>query len=289
MGYGFARSVMKPTTVEGLFLLTISTTSTARSLRRRVVEAPTEGVQLAGGQTPVRHIVLKLIEEGDTQQKKTTVVSVLPISPAEDADNPRGYRWVLAEERLPKFNRNLLGESAKLPGLGFDNVGPFDVWALQQVENESADVEEPVTELPEAFALWDEAFDVLSTLGAVDDEMGCAEPLATAARARYGALRMLNRNGRPRPGRRGQTHTPSLGCVLPARIKSYKQRGLYDGWISHQLTSAHAPHRPRRGRSLSARCWNYCYQTLRPTSRWSHGSLACATRCSNECGGHSTG
>ncbi|WP_083788667.1 AAA domain-containing protein [Paraburkholderia atlantica] len=141
-------------------------------LQRALAEAATEGVQDAGGQTPVRHIVLKLIEEGDTQQKKTTVVSVLPISPAEDADNPRGYRWVLAEERLPKFNRNLLGESAKLPGLGFDNVGPFDVWALQQVENESADVEEPVTELPEAFALWDEAFDVLSTLGAIDDEMG---------------------------------------------------------------------------------------------------------------------
>lgn len=141
-------------------------------LRRALAEAPTGGLQLAERQTPVRHIVLKLIEEGDTQQKKTTVVSVLPISPKEDEDNPRGYRWVLAEERLPKFNRNLLGETAKLPGLGFDNVGPFDAWALGQVESENADDEAPATELPGAFALWDEAFDVISTLGTVDDEMG---------------------------------------------------------------------------------------------------------------------
>lgn len=141
-------------------------------LQRALADAPTGGLQLAESQTPVRHIVLKLIEEGDTQQKKTTVVSVLPISPEEDEDNRRGYRWVLAEERLPKFNRNLLGETAKLPGLGFDNAGPFDAWAQKQVESENADDKEPVTELPEAFALWDEAFDVLSTLGAVDDGMG---------------------------------------------------------------------------------------------------------------------
>jgi hypothetical protein len=141
-------------------------------LLRALAEAPTGGLQLADSQTPVRHIVLKLIEEGDTQQKKTTVVSVLPISPKKDEENPRGYRWVLAEERLPKFNRNLLGETAKLPGLGFDNVGPFDSWALRQVENENTDDEEPVTELPEAFTLWDEAFEVLSTLGTANDEMG---------------------------------------------------------------------------------------------------------------------
>lgn len=141
-------------------------------LRQALAEAPAEGLQLAGSQTPVRHIVLKLIEEGDTQQKKTTVVSVLPISPKEDEDNPRGYRWLLAKERLPKFNRNLLGETARLPGLGFDNVGPFDAWALEQTESECADDEESATELPAAFTLWDEAFDVLSTLGTVDDEMG---------------------------------------------------------------------------------------------------------------------
>ncbi len=140
-------------------------------LLRALAEFSTGGVQLAESQTPVRHIVLKLITDGDTQQKKTSVVSVLAISPKQDENDPRGYRWVLAEERLPKFNRNLIGETAKLPGLGFDNVGPFDAWASQNADPESADDDEVVTELPDAFALWDEAFDVLSTLGAIDDGM----------------------------------------------------------------------------------------------------------------------
>jgi hypothetical protein len=141
-------------------------------LQQALTKAPTNGLQLAEGDTPVRLIVLKLIEEGDTQQKRTSVVSVLPISPKRDNDDPRGYRWVLADERLPKFNRNLLGELAKLPGLGFDNVIPFDAWAEQQVESAPADDEKVVAELPEAFALWDEAIDVLSSLGGVDDGMG---------------------------------------------------------------------------------------------------------------------
>jgi len=141
-------------------------------LQKALTKAPTNGLQLAGGDTPVRLIVLKLIEEGDTQQKKTAVLSVLPISPKPDDNDPRGYRWVLADERLPEFNRNLLGEKAKLPGLGFDNVGPFETWAQRLVESAPDEDEEVVAELPEAFALWDEAFDVLSTLGNVDDGLG---------------------------------------------------------------------------------------------------------------------
>ncbi|MDN7909661.1 AAA domain-containing protein [Burkholderia cepacia] len=141
-------------------------------LLRALADFPTVGVQLAESQTPVRHIVLKLIKDGDTQQKQTTVVSVLPISPAQDENDPRGYRWVLAEERIPKFNRNLMGETTKLPGLGFDNVGAHDAWAMQQVEAESTGDDKPVTELPEAFEFWGEAVDILSTLGTADDGMG---------------------------------------------------------------------------------------------------------------------
>jgi len=143
-------------------------------LQKALKKAKADGLQLADGDIPVRLIVLKLIVKGDIEQKrqKTYVVSVLPISPKQDDDDPRGYRWVLADERVPRFNRNLLGETARLPGLGLDNVDPFDAWVQRLLESAPTNDEKAVVELPEAFALWGEAFDILSTLGSNDDGLG---------------------------------------------------------------------------------------------------------------------
>lgn len=139
-------------------------------LQRALVTAPCEGLQPGEQPIPLRHIILKLVKEGKDQDP--VVLSVLPISPVLDKDDPRGYRWGLAAERVPRFNRNQLGEGAKWPGLLLENVDAFDAWALEQVDGAKSDDAASALDLDAAFDLWDEAFNILSSPGEGPDSLG---------------------------------------------------------------------------------------------------------------------
>lgn len=117
------------------------------------------GVEAGGEPVPVWHLVLKLITPGS--KKDPIVLSVLPISPVEDTQDPRRYRWGQALETVPRFNRNYMGETAKVPALMLDNVDAFDAWALE-LSDEGLDDDTPPGGLADALSVWDEAFDILS-------------------------------------------------------------------------------------------------------------------------------
>ena len=130
-------------------------------LRRALEKEPYKDLCPDDEPTPVRHIILKLVRDNG-KDTNPVVLSVLPISPVPDSNDPRGYRWGLAAQGIPKFNRNQIGEVAKSPGLLLENGDAFDGWALARVkEAESVGKNAPV-ELHSAFALWDESFDILT-------------------------------------------------------------------------------------------------------------------------------
>jgi DNA topoisomerase IA len=114
--------------------------------------------------TPVRHLVLKLVKD-EGEDKDPLVLSVLPLSPVADPDNPRGYRWASAADAVPKFNRNQIGESAKWPGLLLEDVEAFDAWALTLNAEQQENTDDAERTLAAAFRLWDAAFDKLVPAG----------------------------------------------------------------------------------------------------------------------------
>jgi hypothetical protein len=118
-------------------------------------------------QMPIRHLVLKL-EKEKSSDKKPLVISVLPLMAKPAPDDPKGYRWHPAVEKAPLFNRNLMGESTKCPGLMLDNEEQFNEWASkleEQVDDvDDADASDQES-LSEALIIWNEAFDVLSDSG----------------------------------------------------------------------------------------------------------------------------
>jgi len=137
-------------------------------LRKALATQSTEELELGEGARPIRYlIILKLVAKDAAQgQDHAEVLSILPISPVRDAQDERGYRWVLAAERVPRFNREQVGEGARLPGLGLDDVDSFDEWALEQGKAAREGGAGSPIELAEAFALWDQAFDAFSPAGA---------------------------------------------------------------------------------------------------------------------------
>ncbi|MFJ4143737.1 AAA domain-containing protein [Pseudomonas sp. NPDC089734] len=118
---------------------------------------------------PVRHLVLKL--EKIVKGKPTSwVLSVLPLEAvAQEESDVCG--WTLARERVPLFNRNLLGEVSRLPGLSFDEVDDYDQWIHEQMslKNESIEGQSPEQTLNKALKLWDKAFLILSDSNGVAD------------------------------------------------------------------------------------------------------------------------
>lgn len=130
------------------------------SLHKALAQAPCQDLQPEDTPAPVRHIVFKLVKEGSDPDPM--VLSVLAISPVPNLDAARGYDWGLAAERVPKFNRNQVGESARWPGLMLDNVEAFDAWALEQSAIAPDGGNNGATDINAAFALWDAAFDLLA-------------------------------------------------------------------------------------------------------------------------------
>ncbi|MDP2143365.1 MAG: AAA domain-containing protein [Gallionella sp.] len=125
-----------------------------------------DGIKFDQPHLPVRHLVLKLVKE-KAEEKSPPVLSVLPLMAIRDPQAEKGYRWTPAIERIPLFNRNLIGESAKFPGLMCDNVDKFDAWAVEQeaiVQPDGVDSEIKLG-IRDALDIWDEAFNVLAEPG----------------------------------------------------------------------------------------------------------------------------
>lgn len=131
-----------------------------------LADQPCADIKFGQAQPPVRHLLLKLVQK-KPDKKKDPVLSILPLMAVLDPDTSRGYRWAPSRERVPLFNRNLIGESARLPGLLCSGVSQFDSWALEQEAIVQADDEESSSKLGlhDALAIWDEAFDVLAEPG----------------------------------------------------------------------------------------------------------------------------
>lgn len=116
---------------------------------------------------PVRHLVLKLVDERLDKKNEPAVLSVLPLMAVRDEQAIQGYHWVPAKERAPLFNRELIGETARWPGLYCNNVDAFDAWAMEQGEmGMEADNEASAQlTLHDALAIWNEAFAILAEPG----------------------------------------------------------------------------------------------------------------------------
>jgi len=130
----------------------------------RLLTEPCEGLSFDAPSAPVRHLVFKL-EKNVAGKLNSTVLSVLPLHAIALAGSEPGCcGWALSKERVPLFNRDLLGETARLPGLLFDDVEAYDQWALGQMSIKSTGTDEvaPEQSLKEALKLWDEAFSRLS-------------------------------------------------------------------------------------------------------------------------------
>ncbi|KOY02362.1 AAA domain-containing protein [Pseudomonas nunensis] len=140
----------------------------SRSLRdtefkERLLADCCEGLNFDRPQSPpVRHLVLKL-EKTVGVKVSTTVLSVLPLQ-AVAIPQTDLCGWTLSKERVPLFNRNLLGEVSRLPGLLFEEIDAYDQWVQRQMSAKHEDAEGASHEstLKEALDLWDEAFKVLS-------------------------------------------------------------------------------------------------------------------------------
>jgi hypothetical protein len=117
-----------------------------------------EGIKFDQGMPPTRHLVFKLVDgsSGDKKRKPITL-SVLPLMAIQDAAEPLGYRWAPTQERVPLFNRDMLGESARTPGLALDHVPRFDTWALQLEDSPQP----PSPCLADALTTWNMAFEKL--------------------------------------------------------------------------------------------------------------------------------
>ncbi|MHC8294229.1 AAA domain-containing protein [Pseudomonas sp. LB3P58] len=139
-------------------------------IEQRFLSEPCEGLDFEQSQyPPVRHLVFKL-EKTVRNELFSTVLSVLPLQavalPESDVCG-----WALSRERVPLFNRNLLGEVSRLPGLLFDEVEAFDQWVHQQMSIKSEGTEglSSGQTLNGALKLWDDAFKVLSGSQGVKD------------------------------------------------------------------------------------------------------------------------
>lgn len=132
-------------------------------IEAKLNEHKCDNIQFDQLQMPIRHLVLKLVKEKN-REKDPQVISVLPLMAIPDLDDPKGYRWQPTAERVPLFNRNLMGESAKCPGLMLSNVEHFDDWASKQEEIALSDEQEPLNHpnFHDTLELWNEAFNILS-------------------------------------------------------------------------------------------------------------------------------
>lgn len=113
----------------------------------------------------VRHLILKL--RNKTDPKKNWVVSVLPIQIIEDYSAPEGFGFIPHFEPVPLFNRDLIGEEAKLPGLMLDNVDDFNDWAASQSrpEEELFENMSASENLELCLSFWDGAFNQMGYPG----------------------------------------------------------------------------------------------------------------------------
>lgn len=118
-----------------------------------------EELKLDDGNPPVRTVVLKIFRPATKEKRATpgTVIATLPLAAkAHDDEKGPGFRWVLASDGVPAFNREKLGPAASTPGLLLENVEAFDRMTAAHL----ASVAEP-PDLAGAMALWDRAFDSL--------------------------------------------------------------------------------------------------------------------------------
>lgn len=122
---------------------------------------PVDGLRLDGANPPVRNIVLKVKHEA---KKGCVVIATLPISPLaherKDGEPGLDYRWVLARNGAPSFNREQLGSAPKTPGLMLERVAEFDAFVQAHLAATTGD-SEVVLDLAEALELWDRAFDTV--------------------------------------------------------------------------------------------------------------------------------
>ncbi len=120
-----------------------------------------DGLRLDGAHPPVRNIVLKVKHEA---KKGCVVIATLPISPLaherKDGEAGLDYRWVLARDGAPSFNREQLGSAPKTPGLMLERGAEFDAFVQSHLAATTGD-NETVFDLAEALVLWDRAFDTV--------------------------------------------------------------------------------------------------------------------------------
>jgi DNA topoisomerase IA len=105
-------------------------------------------------QEPVkRQIVLKLQNRDLDNKFDPIVLCVMEVVAMPDASQPSGYQWKVEDNQVPQFNRQHIGTSAKNDMLLLSNVGGFDTWCENIINNENT----PVA-LDFAFSRIDEAF-----------------------------------------------------------------------------------------------------------------------------------
>lgn len=138
---------------------------TLRELPDELAESSEPELSFQDSPAPVRHLLVRLTRPDSGVQGgfKHDVVCVMPLQAYKD-DSKRGYRWGRALKELPRFNRELLGEEARVEGLGLTNTSGLDA----KLESMAEAVQEPNSEqapptMDEAWQLLDECFSCLTS------------------------------------------------------------------------------------------------------------------------------
>ncbi|MDR2092795.1 MAG: hypothetical protein LBP58_05710 [Azoarcus sp.] len=155
------------------------------ALLKALENTPIDGLRLDDANPPVRNIVLKIKNDA---KRGSVVIATLPISPLvherKDGESGPGYRWVLARDGAPSFNREQLGSAPRTPGLMLERVAEFDAFVQAHLVATTG-VNKAVLDLDEAIALWDRAFDTLVAdwpiegVGGLEDWIACFRKLAS--------------------------------------------------------------------------------------------------------------
>lgn len=139
-----------------------------------------------GDEVTVRHLLMRLTKTIAGQQKmpEHTVLCVLPLQAYLDT-SPRGYRWGRALKELPRFNRELIGEEARIEGLHLSNVDALD----EYLESLADDMEKTAPQAPagptlaQAWQLLDDCFRCLTS--ADGNALGASEWISALSDPRY--------------------------------------------------------------------------------------------------------